>query len=183
MLETQALKTVLIVEDDDVLRDRLARSMQRRGFNTRTAASVAQARAAIADDAPEYMITDLRLQDGSGLSVVETLETRRPDARAIVLTGYGDIATAVAAVRLGAVDYIAKPASAEEIAQALTTPNGEHPPAPDNPIPPDEARWEHIEHVYAEAGENVSKAAHMLNLHRRTLQRILRRHGVSQDAH
>lgn len=175
-------KTMLIVEDDDALRDRLATAMRKRGFEARTSASVAEGLAAIEQDVPSFAIVDLRLLDGSGLDVVKSLEEHDPEARAIILTGYGDIPTAVAAVRIGAVDYIAKPATADEIVDVLLAPKDENPPMPANPISPEEARIEHIEHVFHEAGDNVSRAARLLSMHRRTLQRILKRNGVSADA-
>lgn len=176
------MQNLLIVEDDDTLRDRLDMAMKRRGFVVRSVASVSQARNAITETVPDYAIVDLRLQDGSGLDVVKALEMTHPRARALVLTGYGNVPTAVSAARLGAVDYIAKPATADEIIDALLAPKGEHAPAPANPMPPEQARLEHIEHVYKEAGGNVSRAARMLDMHRRTLQRILQRHGLSDGA-
>ncbi len=182
MLREAEQKSMLIVEDDDTLRVRLATAMQKRSFTTGTASSVAEGFAAINVQAPDYAIIDLRLQDGSGLDVVKALEQRHPDARAVILTGYGDIPTAVAATRLGAIDYIAKSATADEIVDTLMTPKGEHPPAPANPISPKDARLEHIEYVFHEAGENVSQTARILQMHRRTLQRILRRNGVLSDA-
>lgn len=181
MLDTQTTRTMLIAEDDDALRDRLARAMQRRGFDARTAGSVAEGLASIDADPPDYAIVDLRLLDGSGLSIIEALEARHPKARAIILTGYGDIPTAVAAARIGAIDYMAKPATADEIVDALMAPRDELPPAPQDPMTPEEARWEHIAHVFEQAGGNVSHAARLLNMHRRTLQRTLRRHGVAHD--
>ena len=182
MLDITDTKSMLIVEDDDALRDRLAIAMQKRGFEVRRAASVAEGLSAIEQDIPGFAVVDLRLLDGSGLAVVKSLEERDPDARAIILTGYGDIATAVAAARIGAVDYIAKPATADEIVDVLLAPKDQVPPAPVNPISPEEARIEHIEHVFHEAGDNVSRAARLLRMHRRTLQRILRRNGVTADA-
>ncbi|WP_435230625.1 response regulator transcription factor [Pseudopelagicola sp. nBUS_20] len=168
-------QTLLIIEDDDALRSRLAKSMHHRGFLTRTCSSVAAGLEAIDQKLPDFMISDLRLADGSGLDVVEYLTTRNPDATAIILTGYGNIPTAVAATRIGAVDYIAKPASAEEIVDALMAPKGKKAPAPERPIAPEEARLEHIEYFLDETGNNISQAARLLNMHRRTLQRILRR--------
>lgn len=182
MLDQSDKKSMLIVEDDDVLRNRLAAAMNKRGFETRATASVTEALKVIAQDTPKYAVVDLRLLDGSGLDVVKSLEGHDPEARAIIVTGYGDIPTAVAAARIGAVDYIAKPASADQIVDALLAQKDQNPPAPINPISPDEARKEHIEHVFNEAGGNVSRAAKLLSMHRRTLQRILRRHGVSTDA-
>lgn len=176
------LQDLLIVEDDDALRERLALAMKRRGFEVRMASSVSQARRAILEKAPDFAVVDLRLQDGSGLDVVSDLEATHPEARALILTGYGNVPTAVSAARLGAVDYIAKPATAEEIIDALMAPKGQHAPVPANPTPPAQARLEHIEHVYQEAGGNVSQAARMLDMHRRTLQRILQRHGLSNGA-
>lgn len=181
MIDQEHARKVLIVEDDDALRERLERAMQKRAFATLSASSISEGLAIIEVDAPDYAIVDLRLHDGSGLTLVEALEQRHPNTRAIILTGYGNIPTAVAAARLGAIDYIAKPASAEEIIDVLMTPKGEQPPAPTNPLSPNEARWEHIEHVFHEAGDNVSKAARLLKMHRRSLQRILRRYGVASD--
>ena len=174
--------SLLIVEDDDVLRNRLAMVMEKRGFATRTVSSVAEALSAIKQDIPAFAVIDLRLVDGSGLDVVKNLENCSSHARSVILTGYGDIPTAVAAARIGAVDYIAKPASTEEIIDVLLSPKGKTPPAPINPISPEEARIEHIEHVFHETGNNVSQAARLLSMHRRTLQRILKRNGVVANA-
>ena len=182
MLNATDNKELLIVEDDDSLRDRLAMAMEKRGFTTHTAASVAEGLSAIEQDIPNFAIIDLQLLDGSGLDVVKSLEDLAPEARTIILTGYGDIPTAVAAARIGAVDYLAKPATADEIVDVLLAPKDESPPAPINPISPEEARAEHIEHVFHEAGDNVSRAARLLSMHRRTLQRILKRNGVAANA-
>lgn len=175
-------KTLLVVEDDDVFRERLATAMRKRGFETTTASGVAEGLAAIEANAPDYAIVDLRLEDGSGLTIVEALERRRADARALILTAYGDIPTAVAAARIGAVDYLAKPATATEIHDTLMAPKGERPPPPEETVSPNEARLEHIVEVYRGAGRNVSETARLLNMHRRTLQRILRRAGIQSDA-
>ena len=130
----------------------------------------------------ELCLTD-RFQDGSGLDVVEALEQQHPDARAVILTGYGNIPTAVAAARLGAIDYIAKPATADEIVDALLAQKSAHASAPTDPILPDDAWMEHIEHFYHVAGENVSETVRLLQMHRRTLQRVLRHHGVVAVVH
>jgi two-component system response regulator RegA len=178
MLDTTDEKTLLIVEDDDALRGRLARAMERRGFDVRVASGLSEAMGQADAELPNYAVVDLRLQDGSGLSFVETLEQRDPNIRSIILTGYGNIPTAVAAVQAGAIDYIAKPATADEIVDALIRPRNEHPPAPSNPISPDDARKEHIEHIFHEMDENVSQTARSLHMHRRTLQRLLKRYRI-----
>ncbi len=182
MLDTKLIGSLLIVEDDDALCNRLATAMQKRGFQARTASSVADGITEIEHDAPGYAVIDLRLLDGNGLDVLKSLKRRDPEARAIILTGYGDIPTAIAAARIGAVDYIVKPATADEIVDVLLAPKDQNPPAPANPISPEDARLEHIEHVLHEAGDNVSHAARLLSMHRRTLQRILKRNGVTADA-
>ena len=115
----------------------------------------------------------MRLGDGNGLDVIERLKERRPDARGVILTGYGNIATAVTAVKMGAFDYLAKPADADEIHAALMARTGERAPPPENPMSADRVRWEHIQRVYELCGRNVSETARRLNMHRRTLQRIL----------
>lgn len=175
-------KTILIVEDDEALRERLAKAMEKRGFAVRSAAGVAEAKTCIDADPPAYAVVDLRLLDGDGLTVMSALERARPDARGIILTGYGDIPTAIAAVRMGAVDYLAKPATADEIVDTLMAPRSGKAPAPENPTQPEEARLEHIQYVFAKEGGNVSQAARVLDMHRRTLQRILKRNGISTDA-
>ncbi|MCR9125642.1 MAG: response regulator [Rhodobacteraceae bacterium] len=166
---------VLIADDDEPFLLRLERALARRGFRTAIAASVAEGLAQVAQDPPKYAVVDLRLGDGSGLDIIEALRQARPDARAIVLTGYGNTPTAVAAVKLGAIDYLAKPEGADEIVAALLAPEGCLPAPPDDPITPDAARLSHIEHVFNQCEGNVSQAARMLNMHRRTLQRILKR--------
>ena len=156
--------------------------MEKRGFTTHTAASVAGGLSAIEQDIPNFAIIDLQLLDGSGLDVVKSLEDLASEARTIILTGYGDIPTAIAAARIDAVDYLATPATADEIVDVLLAPKDEAPPAPINPVSPEEARAKHIEHVFYEASDNVSRAARLLSMHRRTLQRILKRYGVVTNA-
>src|SRR5258708_20726 len=146
-------KTLLLVEDDRPLRERLARAMEARGFVVAQAESVAEGKARAKETPPAYAVVDLKLDDGNGLDVVETLHTVRPESRVVVLTGFGNIATAVAAVKYGAIDYLPKP--------------------PENPMSADRVRWEHIQRVYELCGHNVSETARRLNMHRRTLQRIL----------
>ena len=166
-------KTLLIVEDDRPLRERLARAMETRGFTVAIAESVAEGKAKAKEAPPAYAVVDLKLDDGNGLDVVETLHTIRPDSRVVVLTGFGNIATAVAAVKYGAVDYLPKPADADDILAALMAIPGSKPKPPENPMSADRVRWEHIQRVYELCGHNVSETARRLNMHRRTLQRIL----------
>jgi two-component system, response regulator RegA len=166
-------EVLLLVDDDKAFLQRLARAMEKRGFITETAESVAEARAKVEASNPSFAVVDMRLEDGNGLDVIEMLRTRRPEARAIILTGYGNIATAVTAVKLGAVDYLSKPADADEIYAALTQTQSERAEPPENPMSADRVRWEHIQRVYELCDRNVSETARRLNMHRRTLQRIL----------
>ncbi len=165
--------SLLLVEDDEPFLRRLARAMEKRGFAVQEAQSVAEGLKAASDKAPAYAVVDLRLGDGNGLDVVEALRDQRPDAKIVVLTGYGAIATAVAAVKIGATDYLSKPADANDITNALLSQDGDKPPPPENPISADRVRWEHIQRVYELCDRNVSETARRLNMHRRTLQRIL----------
>lgn len=166
-------RSLLIIDDDKAFRLRLARAMEKRGFEVETAESVEEGMRLVRDNKPAFAVVDLRLEDGNGLDVVGVLQEIRPDARAVMLTGYGNIATAVAAVKAGAVDYLAKPADAEDVAKALLAPDGQRPMPPENPMSADRVRWEHIQRVYELCGRNVSETARRLNMHRRTLQRIL----------
>ena len=166
-------KTLLIVEDDRPLRERLARAMETRGFTVAIAESVAEGKARVKETPPAYAVVDLKLEDGNGLDVVETLHTVSPATRVVVLTGFGNIATAVAAVKYGAVDYLPKPADADDILAALMATPGSKPRPPENPMSADRVRWEHIQRVYEMCERNVSETARRLNMHRRTLQRIL----------
>ena len=166
-------RSLLIVEDDRPLRERLARAMEARGFEVAIAETVAQGLARAKDAPPAFAVVDLKLDDGNGLDVVELLHGTRPDARVVVLTGFGNIATAVAAVKYGAIDYLPKPADADDIMAALLAVPGSKPRPPENPMSADRVRWEHIQRVYELCGHNVSETARRLNMHRRTLQRIL----------
>lgn len=165
--------TLLIVDDDEPFLRRLARAMEKRGFEVETADSVAGGSAIATARPPAYAVVDLRLEDGNGLDVVERIRERREDARIVVLTGYGAIATAVAAVKIGATDYLSKPADANDVTAALLATDDELPPPPENPMSADRVRWEHIQRVYELCDRNVSETARRLNMHRRTLQRIL----------
>lgn len=166
-------KSLLILDDDAAFRTRLARALEGRGFEVTAVGTVAEASDIATKSPPAYAVLDLRLEDGSGLSVVEALNKHRADARVVMLTGYGAIATAVAAVKAGAIDYLAKPADPEDIVKALLAAPDATPEPPDNPMSADRIRWEHIQRVYELCGHNVSETARRLNMHRRTLQRIL----------
>ena len=166
-------RTLLLEDDDEPFLKRLARAMEKRGFEVETAESVAGGKAIATARPPAYAVVDLRLEDGNGLDVVETVRAKRPDSRVVVLTGYGAIATAVAAVKIGATDYLSKPADADDITNALLARNDGLPPPPENPMSADRVRWEHIQRVYELCDRNVSETARRLNMHRRTLQRIL----------
>ena len=165
--------SLLLVDDDEPFLRRLARAMEKRGFEPIPALSVAEGKAMVTTRNPAYAVIDLRLEDGNGLDVVEMLRDKRPDSRIVVLTGYGAIATAVAAVKIGATDYMSKPADANDITQALLSPDDAKPPPPENPMSADRVRWEHIQRVFELCDRNVSETARRLNMHRRTLQRIL----------
>jgi two-component system, response regulator RegA len=172
-IESGSDRTLLIVEDDKSFLQRLARAMESRGFSVAIAESVADGLHAVDLAPPAYAVVDMRLADGNGLDVISALKKRRPEARAIILTGYGNIATAVNAVKLGAVDYLSKPADADDVVAALFALDGKKVEPPDNPMSADRVRWEHIQRIYELCGRNVSETARRLNMHRRTLQRIL----------
>jgi two-component system response regulator RegA len=166
-------RSLLIVEDDKAFLQRLARAMETRGFAVRTAESVADGLLQVEKSPPAFAVVDMRLADGNGLDVISAMKKRRPDARAIILTGYGNIATAVNAVKLGAVDYLAKPVDADDVVAALLAAENRKIEPPENPMSADRVRWEHIQRIYELCGRNVSETARRLNMHRRTLQRIL----------
>jgi two-component system response regulator RegA len=165
--------TLLLVDDDKPFLQRLARAMESRGFTVNTADTVAEGLKMAESSPPAYAVVDMRLEDGNGLDVIDLIRRKRPDSRMVVLTGYGNIATAVTAVKLGAVDYLATPADADDVYAALTREPSDKPPPPENPMSADRVRWEHIQRVYELCDRNVSETARRLNMHRRTLQRIL----------
>jgi two-component system response regulator RegA len=170
---TPSLGTLLLADDDTSFRQRLSMTLGRRGFDVRAAASLADARDMLRGLAPDYAVIDLRLGDGNGLDLVAEIRAAHPDTRVVILTGYGNLATAVAAVKEGAIDYLAKPADPEDLITALLTPAGERPAPPTEPMSADRVRWEHIQRVYELCDRNVSETARRLKMHRRTLQRIL----------
>jgi two-component system response regulator RegA len=164
-------RTLLIVEDDKSFLTRLARALEARGFTVTTAESVADGLLQVEKAPPFYAVVDMRLGDGNGLDVISALKKRRPEAHGVVLTG--NIATAVNAVKLGAIDYLAKPADADDVVNALLAIEGRTAEPPENPMSADRVRWEHIQRVYELCNRNVSETARRLHMHRRTLQRIL----------
>ena len=166
-------RSLMIVEDDKPFLERLSRAMESRGFTVTSCESIADGLAQIGKSAPAFAVVDLRLGDGNGRDVVSALKRQRPDARAIVLTGYGNIATAVTAVKMGAVDYLSKPADADDVVAALLASGNSKSEVPSNPMSADRVRWEHIQRIYELCNRNVSETARRLNMHRRTLQRIL----------
>ena len=165
--------TLLIVDDDEPFRNRLGRAMEKRGFKPTLASGLKEAMASLTNETPAFAVVDLRLEDGDGLEVVNAIHEKREDCRVVMLTGYGNIATAVAAVKAGAIDYLSKPADADDVEKALLAPPGERPDPPENPMSADRVRWEHIQRVYELCDHNVSETARRLGMHRRTLQRIL----------
>ncbi len=171
--KTPGERSLLIVEDDKSFLQRLAKALETRGFTVKIAESVTDGLQRVEQDAPAFAIVDMRLGDGNGLDVISALKRRRPDARGIILTGYGNIATAVNAVKLGAVDYLAKPVDADDVVAALLALDNKKIEPPENPMSADRVRWEHIQRIYELCGRNVSETARRLNMHRRTLQRIL----------
>jgi len=175
--ESAGERHLLIVDDDAPFRQRLALAMERRGFQVAQAENMASGIAAARANPPAFAVVDLRLTDGSGLEVVTAIRGARPDSRIVVLTGYGNIATAVAAVKSGAVDYLSKPADADAVEAALLQREGTLPPPPEQPMTAERVRWEHIQRVYEQCDRNVSETARRLRMHRRTLQRILQKYA------
>jgi len=166
-------KTLLIVDDDNPLRDRLARAMNKKGFIVNQAESVEKGIIKARNTPPAFAIVDLRLNDGSGLEVVKEIRKLKNDSRVVMLTGYGNIPTAVAAVKAGAIDYIPKPADADDVENALLASPELKAMPPENPMSADRVKWEHIHRVFELCNRNVSETARRLKMHRRTLQRIL----------
>ena len=172
-IEDFADKTLLIVDDDDPFRNRLGRAMESKGFQVSLAKSVEEGLIQARKSPPGFAVVDLRLLDGNGLDVIEEIHKLKPDSRVVMLTGYGNLPTAVSAVKAGAIDYLAKPADAEDVEAALLAePNSKAQP-PENPMSADRVKWEHIQRVFELCNRNVSETARRLKMHRRTLQRIL----------
>jgi len=166
-------KSLLIVDDDNPFRERLARAMEKKGFKVSQAEGVKKGIDSVKQQKPAFAVVDLRLNDGNGLEVVKEIQTNNPGSRIIMLTGYGNIPTAVAAIKEGAIDYLAKPADAEDVEKALLADPAKKAAPPENPMSADRVKWEHIHRVFELCNRNVSETARRLKMHRRTLQRIL----------
>ena len=166
-------KTLLIVDDDNPFRQRLARAMEKKGFMVTQAEGVKAGLDSVKSKKPAFAVVDLRLNDGNGIEVVKEIQKNNSDSRIIMLTGYGNIPTAVAAIKEGAIDYIAKPADADDVEKALLADPNKKPAPPENPMSADRVKWEHIHRVFELCNRNVSETARRLKMHRRTLQRIL----------
>jgi two-component system response regulator RegA len=166
-------RPLLLVDDDAPFRQRLSVLLARKGFDVTSVGSIAEARMEAARLKPSHAVVDMRLEDGNGLDLVTEMRAMSPDVRIVMLTGYGNLATAVAAVKAGAIDYLAKPADPEDIVRALSADGSTRPEAPPEPMSADRVRWEHIQRVYELCDRNVSETARRLKMHRRTLQRIL----------
>ena len=166
-------KSLLIVDDDNPFRERLARAMEKKGFVVSQAEGVKKGIEVVKSKKPAFAVVDLRLEDGNGLEVVKQIQNTNPESRIIMLTGYGNISTAVAAIKEGAIDYMAKPADADDVEKALLANPNKKPEPPENPMSADRVKWEHIHRVFELCNRNVSETARRLKMHRRTLQRIL----------
>ena len=173
-------KDLLIVDDDLPFRDRLSKSMEKKGFDIESYSSFKIASEKIKQKNFDFAIVDMRLEDGSGLELIKLIKAISPLTRSLLLTGYGNIATAVAAIKSGAIDYLPKPAEVEQIYEALISSKDILPPPPDNPMTADRVRWEHIQRVFIQCKRNVSETARRLRMHRRTLQRILNKHAPKE---
>ena len=174
-------KTLFIIEDDKPFRERLTTSFQRKDFTVTAAASKKEALDVLAGNNFNYAIVDLRLGDGSGLDVIKVIKEQNPECRTVMLTSYGNIATAVSSVKLGADDYLTKPANIDDIEKSLMSATATSlPPPPENPMSADRIRWEHIQRVFTQCNRNVSETARRLKMHRRTLQRILNKHAPKE---
>ena len=166
-------KSLLIVDDDNPFRQRLARAMEKKGFQVFQAEGVKQGIQTVKEKKPGFAVVDLRLADGNGIEVVKQIQSLNSNSRIIMLTGYGNIPTAVAAIKEGAIDYLAKPADADDVEKALLADPEKRAEPPENPMSADRVKWEHIHRVFELCNRNVSETARRLKMHRRTLQRIL----------
>tara|TARA_Y100000590_G_C15560314_1_gene954480 strand:+ start:232 stop:759 length:528 start_codon:yes stop_codon:yes gene_type:complete len=170
-------QNLIIIDDDTPFRERLARSMEKKGFKVESFGSSKIAKERLNQKNFSHAIVDMRLDEGSGLEIIQLIKKISPNTQSLLLTGYGNIATAVAAIKSGAADYLPKPADIEQIYTALTIAKDILPPPPENPMTADRVRWEHIQRVFTQCNRNVSETARRLRMHRRTLQRILNKHA------
>ena len=173
MNDSEVNKNIIIVDDDQTWLNQLSRAFERRGYNTYVAKSVSEAKDIIFKNDIHYGVIDLRLDDGDGLEVILELQKKNPKSRSVILTGFGNIANAVSAIKIGAIDYLSKPAGIDDICAALFAPPSEKASPPEEPMSANRVRWEHIQRVYELCDKNVSETARRLKMHRRTLQRIL----------
>ena len=173
-------KDLLIVDDDLPFRDRLSKSMEKKGFVVESYSDSTSTLKRIKEKNFNFAIVDMRLGDGSGLELIKLIKSLNPSTRSLLLTGYGNIATAVAAIKSGAIDYLPKPAEVDQIYEALISSKDVLPPPPENPMTADRIRWEHIQRVFIQCKRNVSETARRLRMHRRTLQRILNKHAPKE---
>ena len=171
---------LLIVDDDLPFRERLTRSMEKKGFEVISSPGFKDSLVKVNENNFDYAVVDMRLEDGSGLELIKELQKLSPQTKSLLLTGYGNIATAVAAIKSGAIDYLPKPAEIEQIYSALISSKEILPPPPENPMTADRIRWEHIQRVFTQCNRNVSETARRLKMHRRTLQRILNKHAPKE---
>ena len=166
-------KSLLLVDDDNPFRERLARAMEKKGFEVIQAEGVKKGIDAVKLKKPAFAVVDLRLNDGNGLEVVKEIQNSNENSRIVMLTGYGNIPTAVSAIKQGAIDYMSKPADADDVEKALLADPNKKADPPENPMSADRVKWEHIHRVFELCNRNVSETARRLKMHRRTLQRIL----------
>ena len=166
-------KSLLIVDDDNPFRERLARAMEKKGFTVLQAESVKKGVIVANAHKLNFGVVDLRLNDGNGIEVVREIQKTSPSSRVIMLTGCGNIPTAVSAIKQGAIDYLSKPADADDVERALLADPNKKAEPPENPMSADRVKWEHIHRVFELCNRNVSETARRLKMHRRTLQRIL----------
>ena len=166
-------KSLLLVDDDNPFRERLARAMEKKGFEVIQAEGVKKGIDAVKSKKPAFAVVDLRLNDGNGLEVVKEIQNSNENSRIVMLTGYGNIPTAVSAIKEGAIDYMSKPADADDVEKALLADPNKKADPPENPMSADRVKWEHIHRVFELCNRNVSETARRLKMHRRTLQRIL----------
>ena len=176
-MQTNTSQKLLIIDDDEILAKRLAVSMERKGYDVITAFTIHDGLDMACRQRPGFALIDLRLEDGSGLDIVEQIRTHVPGCKMVMMTAYGNFQTAVAAVKAGAVDYISKPVDADLVHNALQQKSDTLPDPPEAPMSPDMVKWEHIQRIYEQCDRNVTETARRLQMHRRTLQRILRKHA------